>query len=45
MDDNMLKAAQEEYQRQLQEYLTSPLKNTKPNFKELIEKALEEFEK
>lgn len=36
----MLKIAQEEYQRQLQEYLTNPLKKPKPDLNELIRKAL-----
>jgi len=41
----MLKGAQEEYQRQLQEYLTKPLEKSQPDFKELIEKIFKDIEK
>lgn len=40
LNEELLELAQEEYLRQLQEYLTNPIKKPEPNLKELIEKYL-----
>jgi hypothetical protein len=42
MNDELLALAQQEYSRQLQEYLTSPIKKPDLSISELIDKFLKE---
>lgn len=42
VNEELLRIAQEEYLRQLQEYLTNPVKKPNPTIIELIKKYLQE---